>query len=319
MADTSLDRFGRFNDHQLQEEFLLYCLDQRSKFTLTIITFIILTWSLFETLMIRNDDSLIAEWIYLSTSFLLAFIGFILCSILTFSPFPVKNRFFYSYCQALLLVCLNLLFMIKAIKRIQMGTHFCLPDAYNSTKLVLKYLSSDVSDADVETLHRILGYVQLPAACPPDNTYYSLTNRTAITVMVMTFQILTAVIYEPRIYLVWSCYLPTVGLVLFMGFYTFFSLVPLVVGFIVIALLLGELHYQRVQSFLNQKKIQQLLEENERNADASHAMEMRHMISNVAHDLKTESFTFPSVSPNSNLLISLSHRSRMVWILLKKS
>lgn len=289
MADTSLDRFGRFNDHQLQEEFLLYCLDQRSKFTLTIITFIILTWSVFETLMIRNDDNPTVELIYCTTSLLLSFVGFILCSILIFSPFKSKNRFFYSNCQALLLVCLNLLFMIKAIKKIHIGTYLCLPEAYNSKKLVLKYLSPDVSDVDVETFQRILGYVHLPVACPPDNSYYSLANRTAITIMVMTFQILTAVIYEPRIYLVWSCYLPTVGLVLFMDFYTFFSLIPLVVGFIVIALLLGELHYQRVQSFLNQKKIKQLLDENERNADASHAMEMRHMISNVAHDLKTVS------------------------------
>eukprot|EP01040_Poterioochromonas_malhamensis_P010211 gene10211-11107_t len=82
--------------------------------------------------------------------------------------------------------------MIKAIKKIHIGTYLCLPEAYNSKKLVLKYLSPDVSDVDVETFQRILGYVHLPVACPPDNSYYSLANRTAITIMsgVAIFQLL---------------------------------------------------------------------------------------------------------------------------------
>eukprot|EP01040_Poterioochromonas_malhamensis_P005101 gene5101-biopygen855 len=53
-----------------------------------------------------------------------------------------------------------------------------------------------------------------------------------------------------------------------------------------------QIHFQRVQSFLHQRKVQQLLEENQKNADANHAMEMRHMISNIAHDLKTPLASF---------------------------
>lgn len=252
-------------------------------------TFIILAWSLFETFTILNDENPTDDLIFSTISIIMTIIGFILVSILTFSPLKFENQFFYSYCQTFLLICLNFLFMIKAIRRILIGTNFCIPEAYNSTKLVLKYLSSEVSDADVETLHRILGYVHLPSSCSPDNSYYYLANITTIKIMSMVFQILTAVISEPRLSLLWTCYLPTVGLILFMDYSSFFSLIPLVVGFVAVVFLHGELHYQRAQSFLSQKKIQQLLEENERTADASNAMEMRHMISNVAHDLKTVS------------------------------
>ncbi len=262
MANTSLDIFGRFIDQQLQEEFVLHCLDQRSKITLATMTFIILAWSSIETFTILQDENPTDDLIFSTISIILTIIGFILVSVLTFSPLKFENQFFYSYCQTLLLICLNFLFMNKAIRKILLGTNFCIPDAYNSTKLVLKYLSPEVSDADVETLHRILDYVHLPIACSPVNSYYYLANNTTIKIMSMTFQILTALISEPRLSLLWTCYLPTVGLILFMDYSSFFSLIPLLVGFIAVAFLHGELHYQRVQSFLRQKRIQQLLDEN---------------------------------------------------------
>eukprot|EP00599_Poterioochromonas_sp_BG-1_P016460 CAMPEP_0173166108 /NCGR_PEP_ID=MMETSP1105-20130129/21808_1 /TAXON_ID=2985 /ORGANISM="Ochromonas sp., Strain BG-1" /LENGTH=141 /DNA_ID=CAMNT_0014087269 /DNA_START=514 /DNA_END=937 /DNA_ORIENTATION=- len=67
---------------------------------------------------------------------------------------------------------------------------------------------------------------------------------------------------------------------------------PDTVSSLVIAVLLYELHLQRVQSFLNHRQLQLILTERERNADAVHAMEMRHMIGNIAHDLKTPLSSF---------------------------
>jgi hypothetical protein len=64
---------------------------------------------------------------------------------------------------------------------------------------------------------------------------------------------------------------------------------------ILILLLLGscfliiDMQLHKVRNFLTAMKLKQSLEENERNAAANHVMEMRHMIANVAHDLKTVS------------------------------
>ncbi len=48
----------------------------------------------------------------------------------------------------------------------------------------------------------------------------------------------------------------------------------------------------KVQMFLTTRKLGGILEENERMALHNHAQEMRHMIANVAHDLKTVSFGY---------------------------
>jgi signal transduction histidine kinase len=46
------------------------------------------------------------------------------------------------------------------------------------------------------------------------------------------------------------------------------------------------------ENFIRNKRLQEALEENERIQQQDRAIEMRHMIGNVAHDLKTVSFCF---------------------------
>jgi signal transduction histidine kinase len=55
-------------------------------------------------------------------------------------------------------------------------------------------------------------------------------------------------------------------------------------------MLLYENQRQNLQLFVLAEKLTHSLEENERLADETHATELRHMIANVAHDLKTVSF-----------------------------
>ena len=52
-----------------------------------------------------------------------------------------------------------------------------------------------------------------------------------------------------------------------------------------------DVQIRNILLFLTNRKLKEILEENERMADAMHAEEMRHMIGNVAHDLKTVSCT----------------------------
>ena len=54
--------------------------------------------------------------------------------------------------------------------------------------------------------------------------------------------------------------------------------------------LLYEIYRQKISLFLLTQSQKNLLEENERLAAETHANELRHMIGNVAHDLKTVSF-----------------------------
>jgi hypothetical protein len=68
-----------------------------------------------------------------------------------------------------------------------------------------------------------------------------------------------------------------------------------IIYFLLSTLILYEMQRQNLALFLMAQKLTHSLEENERLADETHATELRHMIGNVAHDLKTVSilyFTF---------------------------
>ncbi len=79
-------------------------------------------------------------------------------------------------------------------------------------------------------------------------------------------------------------------------------------GWLIIGvILLYEHYYQQLSVFLMAYRNQQTIEEKDRDADRRSAAEMRHMIGNVAHDLKTVSiFLHPSVIP-PNTSSSISH------------
>ena len=136
-------------------------------------------------------------------------------------------------------------------------------------------------------LQMFLQGANLPPSCPPVDSYPTLFNYQQFVVILCSFQMLSPILYEPRLYLLCIFHAITAGLMLYSNYYSIYTVVPLLTGSISMITLSIQIHFQRVQSFLHQRKVQQLLEENQKNADANHAMEMRHMISNIAHDLKT--------------------------------
>lgn len=58
---------------------------------------------------------------------------------------------------------------------------------------------------------------------------------------------------------------------------------------IIIGVVLQEIHLFRVSHFLSVKKLQETITENKRMQEENRAIELRHMIGNLAHDLKTVS------------------------------
>ncbi len=282
---TSLNWFGSFKDPSLQHEFLLYCMKQRSKFTFGITTVLILGWSVLESIVSiwLTDDyhgsEKVVNDIYGIISLVCTGIAFLLWAIVCFSLFKMKNPLIYSYLQVSLIFMVNLLFLLKMGKVAQLGLPQCIP--YDSKKYIISssFFSSNST-------------VVLPPFCPSSHSYKSISKFSSVLGMVFSFELWTVICLEPRVYVVWTCHFLITAFMVNSIYNSFFSMIPLTTYLLTAALLFGEVHFQRIRSFLDQKKIQELLEENERNADANHAMEMRHMIGNVAHDLKTVSFLF---------------------------
>jgi signal transduction histidine kinase len=106
--------------------------------------------------------------------------------------------------------------------------------------------------------------------------------------------IMMAIIYEPRFFLSAFCTtFITLGLALAGGISApavFSGLIRLTM----LLILFHQIQNQRLVAFVNNIMLIEMLEEREKNADAVHALEMRHMIGNVAHDLKTVTFFFSS-------------------------
>jgi hypothetical protein len=76
-----------------------------------------------------------------------------------------------------------------------------------------------------------------------------------------------------------------------------------------------DLHLHHVAAFLTSYQLREILLEKERNADQAAAAEMRHMIGNVAHDLKTVRVDFSFF----HLVISLTSISMYIHSLFRPS
>jgi hypothetical protein len=72
-------------------------------------------------------------------------------------------------------------------------------------------------------------------------------------------------------------------------------MVTLIIWAIVGSILLIDLHLQHLQMFFITIHLNKILEENEKMHSAMHANEMKHMIANVAHDLKTVSLVLINI------------------------
>lgn len=298
---TSLDYFGRFRDAELQLQFIVSCRKQRSNFSYMVLTVMVLGWAITETIAstwfhdsdgdhkITPDEQAYGILSLIFSGFAL-FLGFILCTYSSLFP-GIKDNLIYSYLQAFFLIALNLVFIVKMIKQIIKGKdEECTP---NIMQIVGDAMPTNLAATNLPLLENILASANLQPTCPSSNSFFSVVTFDKLLVMCFCPQLILAIIYEPRLFLVFGCHFTAGSLLLASVDSSIYSVLPILIAFLIMTVLLTELHFQRVKSFLNQRKVQQLLEENERNADETHAMELRSMIGNVAHDLKTvSSFVF---------------------------
>ncbi len=92
------------------------------------------------------------------------------------------------------------------------------------------------------------------------------------------------------VYVCLTFVMSVVMLIVTMCYYGLLGSIPSLIIFIPFCMVvMYENQSQNIAVFLLTQSQQNLLEENERLADETHANEMRHMIGNVAHDLKTVS------------------------------
>lgn len=280
----SLDYLGRFRNPSLQKEFVLYCIQQRSKFSVAIIS---LSWCLTESIVDTwyfHDTDLDDRnyLLYSIISFILSVIALLLCFLLS-SPLLNTKHLTCSYVQIFFIITMNLIFIVKTIKLIQFKSSNCIPSQYNVFHQIKQYAPNQ-TDAYNSLLSE-----HFPSNCPSTNSLSSLVSDAAILLMSLCPPLLMIVIYEPRLPLVLGCNIPTVTLVLYSRYTSLYPFISALIPFIILAFLPIELHFQRTQSFLNKRNIEIILHEKEKNADITNATEMRHMIGNVAHDLKTVS------------------------------
>ncbi len=284
--DTSLDFYGRFQNPSLQIAYVRSCLKQKSSFSFIFVVGIITAWAISETvatLFVYSNE------LELSISFaLVSFLIIGLCLFLSIWIFCLLKKddnnsiFYHSYCQIGLIICVNLLFLLKIIVEGLFNQEECYSEniiIYDESMIDLKMTNSS------QTVLQIDYYTD----CLASNSFLSIVSLS--TTMVLSFSpfFLSIVLYEPRLYIFVIAEVFLGGAIISVSYSTAIATAPIIILLIMLAVLYVEVHFQRVNAFLSNRKLQEILAENERNADANHAMEMRHMIGNVAHDLKTVS------------------------------
>jgi signal transduction histidine kinase len=127
-----------------------------------------------------------------------------------------------------------------------------------------------------------------PRFCNPYASVGSMPINAAIVLMIIPILSAT-VLQETRFYVIASCWLIVMASLLFCCFYLH-SHLPLshtVLYLVWSPLVIFEIMRQSFEKFLTTKKLEDAISEIHRMAEAERANEMRHMIANVAHDLKT--------------------------------
>lgn len=294
------DWLGRFLNTNLREDYISYCLGQKSRFSFLIVVFMICSWSVVEsvaTILYYHESldqtSIIPELL----SFLLVVVVCILTPLLwRYSEAQRKDNSYrlessaqtistHSNIQIILIIAVNSLLLIKLIKNISLGTLNCLPaDVVNKlSKAHPAFLPANTS------LSSYISHDDSIPNCPDKDSFLSLVAYDMVLAMCYCPLLLMAILYEPRLYVIFPCLVVLGGFMLYSSSLSIYSLSPTSVALVIIGLLFYDLHLQRIESFQKHQQLKGFLEEQEKNADQQHALEMRHMIGNIAHDLKTVS------------------------------
>jgi hypothetical protein len=192
-----------------------------------------------------------------------------------------------SSSQFAFVLSINFLLTLKFLKQIATGTIQCIP-----REIMREYFQErHIGGSTLEPTHGpILSNDMI--ICPAESSFLSLLSTNLVPIMAICTFLLMAILFEPRLYLVVFCILVNGGLILGCQAQCIYEFLPNLIPIVVLLVLFYDLHRQRMQLFLKRRHLKDLLKENERNAEAMHALEMRSMIGNVAHDLKTVRYLF---------------------------
>eukprot|EP01040_Poterioochromonas_malhamensis_P001672 gene1672-1770_t len=238
---TSLDYFGRFRDAELQLQFIVSCRKQRSNFSYMVLTVMVLGWAITETIAstwfhdsdgdhkITPDEQAYGILSLIFSGFAL-FLGFILCTYSSLFP-GIKDNLIYSYLQAFFLIALNLVFIVKMIKQIIKGKdEECTP---NIMQIVGDAMPTNLAATNLPLLENILASANLQPTCPSSNSFFSVVTFDKLLVMCFCPQLILAIIYEPRLFLVLGCHFTAGSLLLASVDSSIYSVLPILIAFLI--------------------------------------------------------------------------------------
>jgi len=263
---SKLNSFYQFKDTSIQREFAQHFEQKKSMLIMLIFafayTFLILPYHV--TTLLYNAD--IKEYYYSFVSLLLTLIGIVCCWTLFYAQLHVNRINDYS--------CIPWIRTLQAVMMFSIAGSLCL-SALNGIFI------QDCKNYPSIVRISALGW---DGGCQKD-----------ITAELLAFFVIDPVVFvvsfcETRLLLV-MLWIGSTGLVLvFVSIhYQSNCTLYLILWICCLLIFVIELHVQKVWVFHVHHEMKEALLENERKADETYAEELRHMIGNVAHDLKTVS------------------------------
>ena len=260
LVDEKLDLSGRFQDLTLQSDYMLSCVKQKPVVIFSILSLFVLSW-------LVTDRYFSFRYYYLERlDFLpilsLSIFFLLLSCILTFYLLfilvsrEVQITFYHSRLQVAFIICTNAVVLLSIIEPI-----------------LFEPLGCEFNTA--HTLHQSLD-------CPPPFIFLPMK-----LILCAVFCLLTVTLYEPRFYLIFGSVLNLAILLIYLASPSIEICIAVVIFGTAFLLLYYDLHFQRAKAFCTKRNLEQMILERDKNEAVKHATEMRHMIGNIAHDLKT--------------------------------
>jgi hypothetical protein len=278
-----MDWFGRFTDPEIQSDYLQYCYLQEVPVCFFIAAAIFLIWSLFETsasLTFRSNVS--HEYGCGLFSYFLILTCIVAGAIIFSYSKQMKNKgpnclqvISRQSAQLLFTVCFNILFLFKMAKYFIFDPEHCL--TMNNKSFIER--PCHVSQ------HAFAVYF-LPSA--------------EMLFMVTYFALFVPILlHKPRLYyLVGNLLFAFVIFLYCFHASSFGNIFPLLVTQVLVVMLFCQFHYERMQSFVYYRYSHTFMQEQLRMEELQKEnREMRQLVGNVAHDLKTVSIELDRLIP----------------------
>jgi len=263
---SKLDSFYQFKDTSMQKEFAVYCANKKSILIISIFAltyaFLLLPFHIM-TLPYNTDCK---EHFYSFVSILLALVGTISSWALFYAQLHVDEMKAYSWIPWIPTLQAVLMFSIAGSLCWSALHSFFVQDCKKYPSIIhISPLGWD-TDCQKDIAAELLVFFVIDPI-----------------VFVVSF-------YETRMLLI-VLWIGSTGLVLLLVsvYHQSNFIISLILWICCVLIFVIELHVQKLWFFMIHHQLKEALLENERKADETYADELRHMIGNVAHDLKTVS------------------------------